>query len=131
MSIQSGIIQAFQEININSDKGDKYTGIWVEDKKIASIGVAVKNWITFHGAAINLNTNLDDFKKEYRADAKDTMDRIASLENTRSNAKGFIILFSKISFPVALVVLAAYMGSYYSSSNKTPQVTVEKKIDTK
>jgi lipoate-protein ligase B len=35
----------------------------VEDRKIASIGIAVKNWITFHGSAINLNTKLEDFEK--------------------------------------------------------------------
>lgn len=31
-----------------------FTGVWVEDRKIASIGIAVKKWITHHGVAINL-----------------------------------------------------------------------------
>ncbi|MDP8213518.1 MAG: lipoyl(octanoyl) transferase LipB [Candidatus Zapsychrus exili] len=37
------------------------TGVWVNDKKIASIGIGVRKWITFHGIAININTNLDLF----------------------------------------------------------------------
>lgn len=31
------------------------TGVWVQDKKIASLGLAVKKWVSFHGAAINLH----------------------------------------------------------------------------
>ncbi|MEW6050004.1 MAG: lipoyl(octanoyl) transferase LipB [Candidatus Zixiibacteriota bacterium] len=61
--IQDGIIKALKEIGITATRGDEHTGVWVKDKKIASIGVAVKRWITFHGAAINLNTKLSDFKK--------------------------------------------------------------------
>lgn len=61
-NIQDGVIQALQEIDIVATKGEEYTGVWVKDKKIASLGMAVKNWITFHGVALNLNTNLEEFK---------------------------------------------------------------------
>lgn len=37
------------------------TGVWVEDKKIASIGVAFKHWISYHGAAINLEKDPQAF----------------------------------------------------------------------
>ncbi len=60
-NIQEGIIQALAELNIEAKKGEEYTGVWVGDKKIASLGVAVKSWISFHGAAINLNTDLKEF----------------------------------------------------------------------
>jgi lipoate-protein ligase B len=62
-NIQQGIIDTLFEYGITSKRGDEHTGIWVEDRKIASIGIAVKNWITFHGSAINLNTKLEDFEK--------------------------------------------------------------------
>lgn len=62
-NIQSGIIQTLADYKISAAPGDEHTGVWVGEKKIASVGVAVKRWITFHGAAINLNTNLDDFKQ--------------------------------------------------------------------
>jgi lipoate-protein ligase B len=61
-NIQDGIIAALKQIGIESKKGDEHTGVWVGEKKIASIGVAVKNWVSFHGAAINLNTKLEDFE---------------------------------------------------------------------
>ncbi len=61
--IQQGIIDALAEIGITAARGEEHTGVWVGDKKIASIGVAVKHWITYHGAAINLNTKLSDFRK--------------------------------------------------------------------
>lgn len=61
--IQSGIIKALAEYKIKGVLGDEYTGVWVGKKKIASLGIAVKNWITYHGAAINISTELDEFKK--------------------------------------------------------------------
>lgn len=38
------------------------TGVWVEDKKIASVGIAIKNWITFHGLSLNIKKDdLDNY----------------------------------------------------------------------
>lgn len=39
----------------------KYTGVWVENEKITAIGIAVKHWITMHGFAFNVNTQLEHF----------------------------------------------------------------------
>lgn len=61
--IQEGIIGGLKEIGIESKPGTEHTGVWVKDKKIASIGIAVKNWISFHGAAVNLNTDLTEFEQ--------------------------------------------------------------------
>ncbi len=38
-----------------------WTGVWVGEKKIASIGVAVRKWVTYHGFALNVTTNLSYF----------------------------------------------------------------------
>jgi len=40
---------------------DKYTGVWVGDKKIAAFGIAVKQGVTMHGFAFNVNTDLSHF----------------------------------------------------------------------
>ncbi len=37
-------------------------GVWIEDRKIASIGVSIKKWITSHGIALNVNTQLSNFE---------------------------------------------------------------------
>jgi lipoyl(octanoyl) transferase len=39
----------------------KYTGVWVGSEKITAIGIAVKNMVTMHGFAFNVNTDLDHF----------------------------------------------------------------------
>jgi len=61
-NIQQGIVDTLFEYQVSAKRGVEHTGIWVADRKIASIGIAVKNWVTFHGAAVNLNTNLEDFQ---------------------------------------------------------------------
>lgn len=40
-----------------------WTGVWVGEYKIASIGVAVKKWVTYHGFALNVSTDLAYFSK--------------------------------------------------------------------
>jgi lipoyl(octanoyl) transferase len=37
------------------------TGVWVDGAKVAAIGVGVHRWVTFHGAAINVTADLDNF----------------------------------------------------------------------
>ena len=44
-----------------SESNMEDTGVWVNDKKIASCGIAVKKWITFHGAAINFSNDESAF----------------------------------------------------------------------
>jgi lipoyl(octanoyl) transferase len=52
-----------EEFNIHAYTKDmKYTGVWVYDNKITAIGVLMKRWVTMHGFAFNVNTNLDHFK---------------------------------------------------------------------
>ena len=40
---------------------DKFTGVWVGDRKITAFGLAVQHGVTMHGFAFNVNTNLDHF----------------------------------------------------------------------
>lgn len=51
-----------QEYNIVAGREEKYHGVWVGNEKITAIGCAVKRWVTMHGFAFNVNTNLDHFK---------------------------------------------------------------------
>ncbi len=42
-------------------KDKKYTGVWVNENKITAIGIVVKRWVTMHGFAFNVNTNLEHY----------------------------------------------------------------------
>ncbi|MCX5696138.1 MAG: lipoyl(octanoyl) transferase LipB [Candidatus Omnitrophica bacterium] len=48
------IISALSECGIKGKRRLGLTGVWVGERKIASIGIAVRNWITFHGLSINI-----------------------------------------------------------------------------
>jgi|ECHnycMinimDraft_1075156.scaffolds.fasta_scaffold01587_4 lipoate-protein ligase B len=57
------VIQALNQFDIQAQRIEGQTGVWVSGKKVASIGVAVDHWITFHGLALNVNTDLSYFYK--------------------------------------------------------------------
>jgi len=59
--LEEGIIRTLAGYNLAGRRRPKYTGVWIGDRKIASIGVAVSQWISYHGAAINLTTDLAKF----------------------------------------------------------------------
>ncbi|MBU3958478.1 MAG: lipoyl(octanoyl) transferase LipB [Candidatus Omnitrophica bacterium] len=55
-------IGLLSDFGIKADRLSGLTGVWVGKQKIASIGIAIKNWITFHGSSINIKKNdLDNF----------------------------------------------------------------------
>ncbi len=60
-SIEEMIIYTLSDFNINAERIKGLTGVWVHDEKVASIGVGVKRWITYHGFALNVNTELSYF----------------------------------------------------------------------
>ena len=60
-NIEETIILALAKFGIAGERGGQ-TGVWVGRKKIASIGAAVRNWVTFHGVALNVNTDLSYFQ---------------------------------------------------------------------
>jgi lipoate-protein ligase B len=59
--LERTIILTVGKFGITAERREGHTGVWVGPKKLASIGVAVRNWITFHGFALNVNTNLSYF----------------------------------------------------------------------
>lgn len=55
--IEQALINSLQCFSIAGQAiaGEENTGVWVKDKKIASIGIGVRKWISYHGAALNLD----------------------------------------------------------------------------
>lgn len=55
------IILTLNELGIKAKRRKDNTGVWIDEKKIASIGLSVRNWITYHGFSLNVNTDLEKF----------------------------------------------------------------------
>ena len=57
------IIRTLAESQVAAVRDNDYTGVWVNKNKIAAIGIKVSRWITMHGFAFNINTDLSFFGK--------------------------------------------------------------------
>ena len=60
-ALEETIIRTCAEYGITGSRVPEYTGVWVKDRKIAAIGIKVSRWITMHGFAFNVNTDLSFF----------------------------------------------------------------------
>lgn len=61
--LEEVIIQTLKIYGVESGRNPKFTGVWVGDEKIAAIGIKVSRWVTMHGFAFNINTDLSYFGK--------------------------------------------------------------------
>lgn len=60
-SIEQVLIDTLADFGITAGRLEGCTGVWVEGKKIGAIGVHISRWITSHGFALNVNTDLSYF----------------------------------------------------------------------
>ncbi|MCS7129602.1 MAG: lipoyl(octanoyl) transferase LipB [Candidatus Caldarchaeum sp.] len=61
-TLEEAVIRVLAEYGVEACRVDGKPGVWVSGKKIASIGLALKNWVSYHGLAFNVNTDLEKFK---------------------------------------------------------------------
>ena len=65
--LEEGVIQTLKEYGVQSGRIDGLTGVWINweeertARKICALGVKSSRWVTMHGFAFNVNTNLDYF----------------------------------------------------------------------
>jgi lipoate-protein ligase B len=60
-SLEDVLIQTLAGFRIEADRNPGRTGVWTAGRKIASIGIHVKQWVTLHGFALNVTSDLDLF----------------------------------------------------------------------
>ena len=61
--IEKSIIELLMIYKVKANTDKKNIGIWVKKKKIAAIGLRISKWIAYHGCSINVNNNLDVYRK--------------------------------------------------------------------
>lgn len=60
-ALEQVMIAALAQYQITATSRDQLTGVWVGSRKIASIGVGIRRWVTYHGLALNVSTELAYF----------------------------------------------------------------------
>lgn len=94
-NIEQTLIRAIAKFGIDGGRGEQ-TGVWVRDKKIASIGAAIRNWISFHGFALNVNTDLNYFHMitpcgsagSTMTSMKALLGRVVDFDNVKGEVRG-------------------------------------------
>lgn len=60
-NLEEVIIRTCADYGLQTGRKEKYTGVWLGERKICAIGIKVSRWITMHGFAFNVNTDLNLF----------------------------------------------------------------------
>jgi lipoyl(octanoyl) transferase len=61
-SLEEVLIRTCNDYGLDAGRAEGLTGVWIDNRKIAAIGIKISRWITMHGFAFNVNTNLDLFQ---------------------------------------------------------------------
>jgi len=59
--VEEALILTLAELGVQAERNTGYTGVWTGGRKIASIGVHSRDWVTWHGFALNVTTDLSYF----------------------------------------------------------------------
>ena len=59
--LEQVVIDTLGEVQVSAKRRAGWTGVWIDDRKVCSIGVAVRRWVSWHGLALNVHTELENF----------------------------------------------------------------------
>lgn len=62
-NLEEAMIRTVAEHGLEAGRNPGKTGVWLGERKLASIGIACRRWVTFHGLALNVNTDLSYFSR--------------------------------------------------------------------
>lgn len=62
-ALEDALIGVMSDFGLQGGRDPRNTGCWVNGRKLASIGVAVRRWVTWHGLALNVSTDLEWFRR--------------------------------------------------------------------
>jgi lipoyl(octanoyl) transferase len=60
-ALEEAMIRTCADVGLAAERRPGWTGAWIGDRKVASIGIAVRRWVTLHGFALNVSTDLRQF----------------------------------------------------------------------
>ena len=60
-NLEEALIGVCSDVGLVGRRNPGWTGVWIGERKVASIGIAVRRWVTMHGFALNVSTDLSRF----------------------------------------------------------------------
>jgi lipoate-protein ligase B len=92
--LEEVVIGVLAEFGLEGERRAGLTGVWLGERKVCSLGVAVRRWVTWHGLALNLHTDLAPFRRFHPCGlASDVMTRVADhVELPPTNLLGEVLL---------------------------------------
>lgn len=84
-SLESALIAGLDTLGIMAGTNPGLTGVWTRGRKIASIGIHVKQWITYHGFALNVSTDLSYFDLIVPCGIRDVVMTSVAVESGRTD----------------------------------------------
>lgn len=83
--IEEAVIRLLKSYSLEAFRLDGFTGVWMGEKdnlrKICAIGVHLSRWVSMHGFALNINTELDYFKKIIPCGIEEKNKSVSSMQN--------------------------------------------------
>ena len=110
-NIEEAVIRLCADYGIKGERFDKYTGVWIDpgtpqERKICAIGVKTSRWVSMHGFALNVNTNLEYFgnivpcgivDKDVTSIQKE-LGREINMEDVKSKLQGYFAEIFEMEF---------------------------------
>lgn len=62
-ALEDAVIGLLAELGVDAGRDDRNTGVWAGGRKLCSIGIAVRAWVTWHGLALNVANDLSGFSR--------------------------------------------------------------------
>jgi lipoyl(octanoyl) transferase len=85
-SLEAALVGGLDTLGIAAGTRPGLTGVWTRDRKIASIGIHVKQWITYHGFALNVTTDLTYFDLIVPCGIRDVVMTSVAMESGRTDS---------------------------------------------
>ena len=112
--LEAGLIGGLGRLGVTAGPNPGLTGVWTGGRKIASIGIHVKQWVTFHGFALNVSTDLSYFDLIVPCGIKDVIMTSVSRELGRDDQ---VALWEQTRHAVIIGIAEAFQLEPFENSS--------------